>query len=41
MYHTATVDEIENVLKEWLRKRIAEIKQTDRSGVMECDEHAA
>lgn len=41
MYRTMTVDEIEKVLKEWLRNKIAEIRQADRSGVMECDEHAA
>ncbi len=41
MYDTATMDEIENVLREWLRKRIAEIKQAADSRAIPCNEDAA
>jgi hypothetical protein len=31
LYNTASMEEIETVLREWLKKKIAELKQTSES----------
>lgn len=41
MYPTKTMSEIENVLRDWLRTRIAEIKQKARSEVTQSKQTAA
>jgi hypothetical protein len=41
MYQTATQEEIENTVREWLRKTIEEVKQATGSGAAKINENAA
>ena len=41
LYRTATMDEIENSVRQWLRKRIAEMKGSAGSRVILSKENAA